>query len=389
MSSRQCTYLDYAATTPVDPRVLGGMAVFAADRFGNPSSTHKFGQEAEAAVEAARESLARGLHCASSEILFTSGGSESDNLALRGVALRGREMRGAATLLVSPVEHPAVLRTAEQLRDHFGFRLELLPVDSFGRVDPQEVARRLRPDIALVSVMTASNEIGTIEPIAEIGAECRRRGIPFHSDAVQAASQLPLDVNEMNVDLLSLGAHKFYGPKGVGALYVREGTPLLPTQTGGGQELGRRAGTHNVPLIVGMAQALEITVAERETHNRLFRELRDHLLETVPGIVPDTRITGDPTERLPNHASFVFRGIKGNHLLAHLDLAGIACSSGSACKTGDPTPSEVLLALGIEPLWALGSLRVTVGRGTTPADIQRLEEVLPRICEQLRSLEAS
>ncbi|MGA2110539.1 MAG: cysteine desulfurase family protein [Anaerolineales bacterium] len=388
MKSQEMIYLDYAATTPVDARVLEAMAAFPAERYGNPSSMHQLGQEAEAAVEEARDSLARILGCRPSEIVFTSGGSESDNLALRGAALYEREARGARHLLISPVEHPAVLRTAEQLRDHFGFQLELLPVDPFGRVDPQEVSRRLRADTALVSVMYANNEIGTLEPIAEIGKICRSRGIPFHSDAVQAASQLPLDVAALNVDLLSLGAHKFYGPKGVGALYLREGISLLPTQTGGGQESGRRAGTHNVPLIVGMARALEITAAECEDHNRRFQELRDNLLETVPAAVPEARITGHPAARLPNHASFIFRGIKGNHLLTHLDLAGIACSSGSACKTGDPSPSEVLLALGVEPDWALGSLRVTVGRGTLPAHIQRLEEVLPRICERLRSLEA-
>ncbi|MGD0574950.1 MAG: cysteine desulfurase family protein [Anaerolineales bacterium] len=389
MITQEMIYLDHAATTPVDPRVLEAMAAFPANRYGNPSSIHQFGQDAEAAVEEARDSLARILHCNSSEVLFTSGGSESDNLAVRGVALNEKEIRGANHLLISPLEHPAVLRTAEQLRDHFGFQLELLPVDPFGRVDPQVVAGLLRRETALVSVMYASNEIGTLEPIAEIGGICRTLGIPFHSDAVQAASQLPLNVVDLNVDLLSLGAHKFYGPKGVGALYIREGVRLLPTQTGGGQEGGRRAGTHNVPFIVGMAKALEITQVEREDDNRRFQELRDHLLRTVPELVPDVRITGHPTLRLPNHASFIFRGIRGNHLITYLDLAGIACSSGSACKTGDPQPSEVLLAVGVEPEWVLGSLRVTVGRGTVPAHIRRLTEVLPVICERLRSLEAT
>jgi cysteine desulfurase len=388
MTTEGMIYLDHAATTPVDPRVQDAMAAFAARRYGNPSSIHQFGQDAEAAVESARESVARVLHCTPSEIVFTSGGSESDNLALRGVALHERETRGADHLLISPVEHPAVLRTAEQLRDHFGFELELLPVDRHGVVDPQAVEDRLRSQTALVSVLYASNEIGTLQPVDQIGGICRRRGIPFHSDAVQAASQMPLNVADLQVDLLSLGAHKFYGPKGVGALYIRNGIVLLPTQTGGGQESARRAGTHNVPLIVGMAKALEITESEREHHNRRFGQLRDHALTAIPAVVPDVRITGHPVSRLPNHASFVFRGIKGNHLITHLDLAGLACSSGSACKTGDPQPSEVLIALGVEPEWILGSLRVTVGRETEPAHLERLLEVLPRICKSLRSFEA-
>jgi cysteine desulfurase len=381
-------YLDHAATTPLDPRVAEAMQPYFALDFGNPSSQHAWGQRAEAAVEDSREKVARALACSPQEVVFTSGGSESDNLAVRGAAFAARAKRGANHLLVSPIEHPAVLATARALATDFGFTLELLPVDESGLVDPQEVMRRVRSTTALVSVMYASNEVGTVEPIAEIGRICRERGVAFHSDAVQAASQLAIETDALHVDLLSLGAHKFYGPKGVGALYVRHGTPLTPVQTGGGQEHGLRAGTHNVPYLVGMARALEITVAEREIHNARYRGLRDRLIGALDDLVPDVRLTGHPARRLPNHASFAMRGIQGNHLLAYLDLAGIACSSGSACKTGDPKPSEVLLALGLPPEWVYGSLRVTLGRATTEAEIDGLLQVLPGVCATLRAMES-
>ena len=377
-------YLDYAATTPVDPRVLETMLPYFRERFGNPSSVHRWGQRAEAAVETARETIAGILGCRSSEIVFTSGGTESDNLALRGVAFAERQRRGANHILTTPVEHDAVLRTAEQLAEHHGFELELLPVDATGRVAPEDLAARLRPDTAVVSIIYGNNEIGTINPIRELAEVCRQAGVPFHSDAVQAGSQLPLQVDALGVDLLSLGAHKFYGPKGVGVLYVREGTPLLPIQTGGGQEGGRRAGTHNVPYIVGMAEALRLTEAEREAHNTHFRALRDRIIGQVLEEIPESRLTGHPHERLSNHASFVFRGVDGNALLAALDVEGFGCSSGSACKTGLPEPSEVLTAIGIQPEWALGSLRVTVGRDTTAEDVEAFLSVLPRAVARLR-----
>ncbi|MDW8328006.1 MAG: cysteine desulfurase family protein [Anaerolineales bacterium] len=378
-------YLDYAATTPLDPRVLEAMLPYLREEFGNPSSVHSFGRRAEKAVEGARRTVADVLGCDPDEIIFTGGGSESNNLALRGAAFAARELRGANHLITAPTEHEAVLATMHQLRDHFGFELTELPVDRTGRVEPAEVARALRPDTALVSVMTANNEIGTLQPIAEIAAICREHGVLFHTDAVQAAGQLDLNVRASGVDLLSLGAHKFYGPKGVGALYVRRGTPLLPTQTGGAQERGRRAGTSNVASIVGLAEALRITAQERETHNARFAALREYIIAGVLSNVPESRVTGHRLERLPNHASFVFRHVNGNDLLMHLDLAGIAASSGSACKTGDPRPSGVLLALGLEPEWALGSLRITVGRGTTEAHVERLVAVLPKVVEKLRA----
>jgi cysteine desulfurase len=381
-------YLDHAATTPVDPRVLEAMLPYFSGDYGNPSSVHHFGRRAEKGLEDARRTVAELLNCAPDEIIFTACGSESDNLAVRGAAFAMREQRGACHLVTTPIEHPAVIATARQLRDHFGFELTELPVDGEGRVNPDDVARALRVDTALVSVMYANNEIGTVEPIAEIAAVCRERGVLFHTDAVQAASQLDVDVQRLGVDYLALGAHKFYGPKGVGALFIHRGSPLLPALTGGGHEHGLRAGTPNVPYIVGLAEALKITVSEREANNVRFKHLRERIVEGILSAIPNSALTGHRTERLPNHASFVFRGVDGNELLMHLDLAGIAASSGSACKTGDPKPSEALLALGLPPEWALGSLRVTVGRQTTDAAVDRLLEVLPGIVEKLREVQA-
>jgi cysteine desulfurase len=385
MSAR--IYLDYAATTPVDERVLEAMLPYFRDDFGNPSSVHYHGRRAEKALEQARRDVAEVLNCRASEIIFTSCGSESDNLALRGAALAAREMRSARHLVTTPLEHSAVLATMRQLRDHFGFELTVLPVDPDGRVTPQDVAAALRSDTAVVSVVYASNEIGTVQPIADIAAVCRERGVLFHTDAVQAASQLSLDIQTLGVDYLALGAHKFYGPKGVGALFVRAGSPLLPTQTGGSHEQGLRAGTHNVPYIAGLARALQLTAEERSEHNARFEFLRDRIIDGVLSTVQDCMLTGHRRQRLPNHASFAFRGVDGNQLLMHLDLDGISASSGSACKTGDPEPSEVLLALGLAPEWALGSLRVTVGRPTQDADTSHLLKVLPVMIEKLRRLD--
>jgi cysteine desulfurase len=380
-------YLDHAATTPLDSRVLKSMLPYFAEIFGNPSSVHRWGQEAEAAVENARRTVADSLACSPAEVIFTSCGSESDNLALRGVAWAERERRGANHLLTTPVEHDAVLRTAQALARGDGFDLELLPVDEAGLVDPADLARRIRPTTALVSIIYANNEIGSINPIPELGRLCHESGVSFHTDAVQAASQLPLRVDDLGVDLMSIGAHKFYGPKGVGALYVRQSTAILPIQTGGAHEGGLRAGTHNVPLIVGLAQALRLTTQEREAHNARFRTLRDRVIAGVLERVPRSRLTGHPDRRLPNHASFVFEGIDGNELLTGLDMAGYGCSSGSACKTGNPEPSGVMQAIGLPRAWALGSLRVTVGRSTTAEQVDGFLEVLPGLVERLRAAE--
>jgi len=382
-------YLDHAATTPVEPAVLEAMLPYFSDTFGNPSSVHRFGQHAERAVESSRRAVAEILNCEPAEIIFTGCGSESDNLALRGAAFAAREARGANHIITTPVEHDAVLQTARQLAERHGFDLTLLPVDRYGCVSPEDVERAIRPDTAVISVIYANNEVGTVNSIAEIGAVAQAHEIPFHTDAVQAGSQLDLDIGTLNVDLMALGAHKFYGPKGVGALYVRRGSRLLPAQTGGSHERGLRAGTQNVPYIVGFAQALSLTAETRAHYNSHYRSLRDRLIEGVLESIPDGQLTGHPTDRLPNHASFAFLGVDGNELLMHLDLAGIACSSGSACKTGDPEPSNVLLAMGLSPEWALGSLRVTVGRRTTEAEIDRLLEVLPGLVDKLRSLRSS
>jgi cysteine desulfurase len=381
--NEQQIYLDYAATTPLDSRVLDRMIPYFSTEFGNPSSTHRYGQRAEHAVETARSDISKILGCKPSEVIFTACGSESDNLALQGLAFASRQ-NGKNHILVTPVEHHAVVRTAQRLEQTHSFELEFLPVDKFGRVSVDDLEAHIRSDTALVSIIYANNEIGSINPIPELSDVCHRRGVPFHTDAVQAASQLSMDVKQLGADLLSLGAHKFYGPKGVGALYIREGIPLHPLLHGGSQEFGRRPGTHNVPLIVGMAEALAITQDELQHHNQLFLRLRDRLIDEVLHTIPDVRLTGHSTERLPNHASFAFLAVDGNQLIAALDLAGYACSSGSACKTGDPEPSEVLLSLGLSRDWALGSLRITFGRHSKESDIDSVMGSLTKILPRLR-----
>jgi cysteine desulfurase len=377
-------YLDYSATTPLDRRVLAAMKPYFEADFGNPSSVHQRGQKAEAAVENARESVAKVLHCQSEEIVFTSCGTESDNLALRGGALAARKERQANQILTSRGEHPAVSRTAEQLADVHGFKVTWLALDEFGMVKPEVVKGALGEETAIVSVIFANNEIGTINPISDIASLCKKHQVPFHTDAVQAAAYLDLDVNKLGVDMLSLGAHKFYGPKGIGVLYVRKGTRILPQQTGGGQEGGMRAGTHNVPYIVGLAEALRLTAEERQARTDHVIPLRNQIIGTVLEEITEAQLTGHPTERLPGHASFVFKDADGNRLLQLLDAAGCACSSGSACKTGNPKPSEVLLATGLNPAWALGSLRVTLGMQTTAEEVGRFLQGLPWAVEKAR-----
>lgn len=383
---RSAAYFDYAASTPADPQVVQAMLPYFTDSFGNPSSVHGWGQRAEQAVEQARQVVADDLGCRSDEIIFTSGGTESDSLALRGVAYAAREQSGADHLLISPVEHDAVLNTARSLSGE-GFELELLPVDATGRVDPDELAARLRTNTAVVSIIFGNNEIGTLNPIEALATICREHGVPLHTDALQVTSQLEHRVERLQVDLLSIGAHKFYGPKGVGALYVRQGTPLHPIQWGGSQERGRRAGTSNVPLIVGLAEALKLAGERRQSDAGMFSTRRDRIIAGVTERIPQAQLTGHRAQRLPNHSSFVFAGVDGNQLLAALDLAGFACSSGSACKTGDPEPSEVLLALGMQPELSLSSLRVTVGRHTTSDQVESLLETLPKLVARLRQSE--
>ena len=360
-------YLDHAATTPVDPEVAEAMARVYRDVHGNASSIHAEGQAARALVDRAREEVAGAIGASPAEIVFTSGGTEADNLALRGVLAARRGERDG--LVTSAIEHHAVLDTAHDLAAHAGTRLTVVAVDRAGRVDPAAIAAAIDDRTALVSVMHANNEIGTIQPIAEIGAVCRARGATFHSDAVQSAGALALDVRVQAFDLLSLTAHKVYGPKGVGALYVRRGTRIGTVQTGGGQEKGRRAGTENVAAIVGFGMALRLAAARRETESARLGALRDRLIAAVSTQVPEVILTGHPTERLPNNASFVFPGADGASLVVALDLAGFAVSSGSACTAGNTEPSSVILALGIDRETAKGSLRVTLGRATTEADV--------------------
>lgn len=382
-------YLDYAATTPVDSRVLDAMLPYFRESFGNPSSVHRYGQRAEAAVEEARETVAAVLHCRPDEVIFTSCGSEADNLALRGVVQAMSErtgLTGRKRVLTAQTEHHAVSKTAEQLAEHHGSPLEWLEVDEYGMVTPEAVEKAIGDETAIVSVMYANNEIGTINPVKEIAEICHRHGALFHTDAVQAAAYLPVDVNGLGADLVSLGGHKLYGPKGIGALYVRKGTALVSHLTGGGQEFGLRAGTSNVPYIVGFAEAMRLAAEERQQRIAQVKPLRDRIIGSVLEEISDCRLTGHPESRLPNHASFAFKNVDGNLLLQMLDTAGFACSSGSACKTGNPEPSEVMSAIGLSREWGLGSLRVTLGSGTTAEDVETFLSVMPGLVENVRKL---
>lgn len=379
-------YFDYAATTPLDNRVLDAMLPYFSESFGNPSSIHRYGQKAESAVDNAREKVAAVLHCRPEEILFTSCGSESDNLALRGAALAKRKTSGQKWILTARNEHHAVSETAIQLEKEYGFLLEWLNLDEYGAVVPASLSKAVCSDTALVSVMYANNEIGTINPIKELAETARSHNIVFHTDAVQAAAYLDLDIQKLGVDLMSLGGHKFYGPKGVGALYVRKGTSLTPHLTGGGQEFGLRAGTQNVPYIVGFAEALRLAAEEREVRIAHVRPLQNHIIGNVLETIPGSRLTGHPENRLPNHASFVFKDVDGNLLLQMLDSAGFACSSGSACKTGNPEPSEVITSLGYSRDWALGSLRITLGVDSMPEHVDSFLKTLPGLVEKARKL---
>jgi len=379
-------YLDHAATTPVDQRVLGLMLPFFRESYGNPSSVHRYGQKAEAAVDEAREKVAAVLHCRADEIIFTSCGSESDNLALRGAALARRKASGEQWILTAKNEHHAVSKTAEQLAQEYGFKLEWLDLDEFGAVTPASLSKAVCTDTALASVMYANNEIGTINPISKLAAIAKNNNIIFHTDAVQAAAYLDVNIEMLGVDLMSLGGHKFYGPKGVGALYIRKGTNLLPHLTGGGQEYGLRAGTQNVPYIVGFAEALRLAEQERVIRTTRVKPLRDQIIGRVLEEISDSKLTGHPENRLPNHASFVFKDVDGNLLLQMLDSAGFACSSGSACKTGNPEPSEVITSLGYARDWALGSLRITLGVDSTAGQVESFLKILPGLIEKARKL---
>jgi cysteine desulfurase len=358
------------------------MIPYFTERFGNPSSIYRLGRESLDALETAHETIARVLGCRPVEIVFVGGGSEADNLAIKGVAYAKR--RRGNHIITTAVEHHAVLNTCQQL-EREGYRVTYLPVDEAGLVSPADVAAAITDETALVTMMYANNEVGAIQPIAEIGRICRERRVPFHTDAVQAGGLLDLDVNTLGVDLLTLSAHKFYGPKGVGILYARQGTRIQPQILGGSQERNRRAGTENVPGAVGAAIALERAQAVRVEESARLVALRDRLISAILRI-PDTRLTGHPERRLPNNASFAFAGVEGESLLLNLDLIGVAASSGSACTTGSVEPSHVLMAMGISESGARGHLRLTLGHSSDDGDVDFVLEHLPAIVERLRAL---
>jgi cysteine desulfurase len=375
-------YLDHAATTPVDPEVFEAMVPFLTGVYGNPSSVYGPGRDARAAVDRARDTVAAALGCQSREVIFTSGGSESDNLAIRGVARRNRE-RGRH-LVCSQVEHHAVLHTCQDL-EREGFEVSYLAVDRLGRVDPEDLRGALRPDTLLVSVMTGNNEVGTIQPVKELAAVTHEHSPAyFHTDAVQAFGKVDVSVDEIGADLLTISAHKISGPKGSGVLYVRMGTRIQPLITGGGHERNRRAGTENVAGIAGLAAAVGLATRNRERDAASMSGTRDRLIEGMLRDVDGASLTGHPTERLPHHASFLVPGVEGDALLMRLDRAGVYASSGSACTSGSLEPSHVLLAMGLSPREALGSLRLTVGKETTTADVDAALEVVAESVDALR-----
>ncbi|MDR7468979.1 MAG: cysteine desulfurase family protein [Armatimonadota bacterium] len=378
----RAVYLDYASTTPLDPRVAEAMEPFFRKRFGNPSSVHTFGQSARQAVDAARETVARAVGADDpEEIVFTSGATEADNFALIGAAYAG-EPRGRH-LVVSAVEHHAVLEPARFLASR-GFELTVVPVDGTGRVDPDAVRRAIRPQTILVSVMHSNNEIGTLQPVAEIGRITREAGVLLHCDAAQSAGIVPVNVQALGVDLLSLSAHKRYGPKGVGALYIRKGTPLVRLLHGGAHEGNRRAGTPNVPGIVGFAAALRLALQEMDAEAARLRALRDRMIAgllTLDGV----RLNGHARERLPGNVNVSFRGADSESLLLALDLQGVAASSGAACTSGSLEPSHVLAAIGLDAETAAGTLRFSLGRWTSAEEIDYVLEILPGILQQVRS----
>jgi len=376
-------YLDHAATTPVDPDVVQAMLPYFTEKFGNPSSIYAPAREARKAMDWARETVAGILGASPSEVVFTSGGTESDNLAIKGAAFANRHKGNH--IITTQIEHHAVLHTCEYLEKRFGFRVTYLPVDQYGTVDLDALQRALTPDTILVTIMYANNEVGTIQPIQEISQIVKSAGVLFHTDAVQAGGALDLNVDKLGVDMLSLSAHKFYGPKGVGVFYVRKGTSYWPQQHGGGQERGRRAGTENTAGIVGLATALKLAYDRLEAHNAHVSRLRDRLIQGILK-VPGAYLTGHPTNRLPNNASFVFDYVEGESILLSLDMLGIGASSGSACTSASLEPSHVLKAMGVPIERAHGSLRLTTGSGNTEEDIDRVVEVLPGIIERLRAM---
>jgi len=375
-------YLDHAATTPVHPEVIAAMLPYFHNSFGNPSSIHSFGRESRQAVDDAREKVARLLGASAREIFFTSGGTEADNIAIQGVALAKKGQ--GRHIITSQIEHHAVLDACKYLETQ-GFAVTYLPVDEYGRVRVEDVKAALRPDTILITIMHANNEVGTIQPIREISAIAREHKITFHTDAVQTVGSIPVHVDDLGVDMLTLSAHKFYGPKGVGVLYIRKGTKLKPLYHGGGQERKFRPGTENHVGIIGLAKALEIATADMDTKQAEITALRDKLMAGLLEI-PEVKPNGHPTERLPGNVNISIRYVEGESLILSLDMQGVAVSSGSACTSGSLDPSHVLLAMGLSHGEAHGSLRLTLGRDNTPADIDYVLAALPPIVDRLRQM---
>lgn len=376
-------YLDNAATTRLIPEVLNEMMPYMTEVYGNPSSPHYFGQQSQMAVDRARQQVADAINAETNEIIFMSGGSEADNTAIRGVA--ERYAKKGRHIITTAVEHHAVLHTCQMLEKN-GYEVTYLPVDEYGMVTVDQVREAIRPDTILVSIMFANNEVGTIMPIPEIGELCHEKGVLFHTDAVQAVGHLPIDVKAMHIDMLSMSAHKFHGPKGTGALYVRKGIVLPPLIYGGAQERNRRAGTENVPGIVGMGKAIELACTDLDEKNRRMMRLRDKLIEELPKRIPEIKLNGHPTKRLPNNVNYSIKYIEGESILLMLDLNGIAASSGSACTSGSLDPSHVLLAMGLTHEIAHGSVRMTLCDETSEDDIDYVLEVLPKVAERLRKM---
>lgn len=381
----QRVYLDNAATTRTSPEVVEAMLPYFTEIYGNPSSLHTYAQEAAKAISESRKKVAAAIHAATAEeIIFTGGGSESDNMVLRGI-VHAYQKKGKH-IITSAVEHHAVLHTLEAMEREGIAEVTYLPVNADGKVSVQDVEAAIRPDTVLVSIMFANNEVGTIMPIPEIGAICHAHGVLFHTDAVQAVGHLPIDVQAMNIDMLSLSAHKFHGPKGIGALYVRKGIRMPALILGGGQERRKRAGTENVPGIVGLGCAIERAVLHMEGNAAHMRALRDKLIAGIPAAIPDVKLNGHPVDRLPNNVNFSIRYIEGESMLLMLDINGIAASSGSACTSGSLDPSHVLLAMGLPHEVAHGSLRLTLSEYTTEQEIDYTLELLPSIVERLRAM---
>ena len=376
-------YFDHAATTPTDPVIAQTVFEYMTEVFGNPGSVHSFGRQARQAVDVAREQVAQLINAQTVEIFFTSGGTEADNIALKGVAYANRN-RGNH-IITSAVEHHAVLEPCEQLKKE-GFDVTVLPVDEYGRVSVETVKNAIKPETILISIMFANNEVGTIQPIAEIGALARERKIYFHTDAVQAVGNWPIDVKEMNIDLLTMSGHKFNAPKGIGALYVRKGVRLRSVQQGGGQERHLRPGTENVPGIVGLGMAAEKARLGMAEKVRYTTRLRDRLLSGILATVPEIKVNGHPTERLPGNVNVSVIYVEGESLLLNLDMKGIAASSGSACTSGSLDPSHVLLAMGLDHATAHGSLRLTLGDDNTEEDVDYFLAEFPAIVDRLRRM---